>query len=167
MIKKTPITRGFTIVELLIVIVVIGILATITILAFNGTQDRAKFTNIQSNLKGVDAAIRVHNVENGTYPITGTRAAPGWRYSCATGIGSFIPGLTSTVRNITQAPCLAANANDDTWLYASDGVGYKLLHIRPGFTSSIQNGIEPGLRDFRWGSTGGTWGYWTADWAAI
>lgn len=33
---------GFTIVELLIVIVVIGILAAITIVAFNGVQNRAK-----------------------------------------------------------------------------------------------------------------------------
>ena len=36
---------GFTIVELLIVIVVIGILAAITIVAYNGIQDRAKSSN--------------------------------------------------------------------------------------------------------------------------
>ena len=35
--------RGFTIVELLIVIVVIAILASITIVAFNGIQARAQF----------------------------------------------------------------------------------------------------------------------------
>lgn len=35
---------GFTIVELLIVIVVIGILAAITIVSFNGVQNRAKDT---------------------------------------------------------------------------------------------------------------------------
>ena len=37
--------RGFTIVELLIVIVVIGILAAITIIAYNGVQVRAKIVN--------------------------------------------------------------------------------------------------------------------------
>jgi len=39
---------GFTIVELLIVIVVIGILAAITIVAFNGVQNRAKVAVVQS-----------------------------------------------------------------------------------------------------------------------
>ena len=39
--KKTK--SGFTIVELLIVIVVIGILAAITIVAYNGIQSRARF----------------------------------------------------------------------------------------------------------------------------
>ena len=41
---------GFTIVELLIVIVVIGILAGITIVAYNGIQNRAKVASIQSDL---------------------------------------------------------------------------------------------------------------------
>lgn len=35
---------GFTIVELLIVIIVIAILATISVVAYNGVQQRAKFT---------------------------------------------------------------------------------------------------------------------------
>ena len=47
--KKT--TSGFTIVELLIVIVVIGILAAITIVAYNGVQNRANEVAVQSNLK--------------------------------------------------------------------------------------------------------------------
>ena len=40
--------RGFTIVELLIVIVVIGILAAITIVSFNGVQEKARLTTAQS-----------------------------------------------------------------------------------------------------------------------
>ena len=41
-IQYTPVQHGFTIVELLIVIVIIGILAAITIVAYNGIQDRAR-----------------------------------------------------------------------------------------------------------------------------
>lgn len=41
---KKRLSAGFTIVELLIAIVVIGILAAITIVAYNGLQDRAKQT---------------------------------------------------------------------------------------------------------------------------
>jgi prepilin-type N-terminal cleavage/methylation domain-containing protein len=43
--KQTHHQSGFTIVELLIVIVVIGILATITIVAYNGIQDRARMAS--------------------------------------------------------------------------------------------------------------------------
>lgn len=50
---------GFTIVELLIVIVVIGILAAITIVAFNGVQNRAKEAKLQSELGSVAKALEL------------------------------------------------------------------------------------------------------------
>jgi len=43
--------RGFTIVELLIVIVVIGILAAITIVAYNGISSKARVASLQSDLE--------------------------------------------------------------------------------------------------------------------
>lgn len=49
--------RGFTIVELLIVIVVIGILAAITIVAYNGVQDRARQAKIQQDEQAISTAI--------------------------------------------------------------------------------------------------------------
>jgi prepilin-type N-terminal cleavage/methylation domain-containing protein len=50
---------GFTIVELLIVIVVIGILAAITIVAYNGIQERAKVQKANSDLNALVKAINV------------------------------------------------------------------------------------------------------------
>lgn len=51
--------KGFTIVELLIVIVVIGILAAITIIAFNGVQERARVQRANSDLNTLAKAIQV------------------------------------------------------------------------------------------------------------
>lgn len=48
---------GFTIVELLIVIVVIGILAAITIVAYNGVKDKAVNSQVQSALAQVDQKV--------------------------------------------------------------------------------------------------------------
>lgn len=48
---KSKNKNGFTIVELLIVIVVIGILAAITLVAYNGIQARANDTAIKSDLR--------------------------------------------------------------------------------------------------------------------
>lgn len=62
-------TRGFTIVELLIVIVVIAILAAITTIAFNGVQTRARESAATSSLQQVSRAMEVWRVDNtGTTP---------------------------------------------------------------------------------------------------
>lgn len=61
---------GFTIVELLIVIVVIGILASITVVAFNGIQERAKVSIAQSELSNLSKATQIYFIDNGRYPNT-------------------------------------------------------------------------------------------------
>jgi prepilin-type N-terminal cleavage/methylation domain-containing protein len=60
--------KGFTIVELLIVIVVIGILAAITIIAFNGIQDKARQTQVSAAANQAGKKIRLYQVENEAYP---------------------------------------------------------------------------------------------------
>jgi prepilin-type N-terminal cleavage/methylation domain-containing protein len=57
-------TAGFTIVELLIVIVVIGILAAITIVAYNGIQDRARASSVSSALSQAAKKLAVFQVDN-------------------------------------------------------------------------------------------------------
>lgn len=59
---------GFTIVELLIVIVVIGILAAITTVAYNGIQSRANDTAVQSDLRHYAAKVLEYQAINGSLP---------------------------------------------------------------------------------------------------
>lgn len=68
-------TEGFTIVELLIVIVVIGILAAITIVAFNNVTDRANNTKTEDAVSKFRKALILYATENGQYPLSGTTSA--------------------------------------------------------------------------------------------
>lgn len=61
-------SNGFTIVELLIVIVVIALLATMSIVAYNGMQRRAGETVLRSDLRNASKQLAVQNVESGSYP---------------------------------------------------------------------------------------------------
>lgn len=65
--KQTK-TRGFTIVELLIVIVVIAILAAITIVAYNGIQNRAKASAAQAASNTMIKKAEAANAIASAYP---------------------------------------------------------------------------------------------------
>lgn len=59
---------GFTIVELLVVIVVVAILATITTISYNGVTKKAAVSNLQSGLRNAATKVALYSVDNGTYP---------------------------------------------------------------------------------------------------
>jgi len=59
---------GFTIVELLVVIVVIGILAAITIVSYTGVTTRANNTQSQANAQSVQSVGEAYNADKGYYP---------------------------------------------------------------------------------------------------
>lgn len=60
--------RGFTIVELLIVIVVVAVLAAISVVAYNGIQTRSKNVAKVATVQGAVKLIRLYHAELGTYP---------------------------------------------------------------------------------------------------
>lgn len=62
---------GFTIVELLVVIVTIAILASITIVAYNGVQNRANDAVVQSDLHSTYEKLQMYQTDNyGSFPLT-------------------------------------------------------------------------------------------------
>jgi prepilin-type N-terminal cleavage/methylation domain-containing protein len=60
--------RGFTIVELLVVIVIIAILASITVVAYSGVSQRAITSSLQSDLTNIANRLKAYQVLYGSYP---------------------------------------------------------------------------------------------------
>lgn len=61
-------TSAFTIVELLVVIVVIGVLATITAVSYTGISQKANIAAIQQQLSNNSSLLKLYNAENNSYP---------------------------------------------------------------------------------------------------
>ncbi len=59
---------GFTIVELLVVIVVIGVLAAITIVSYTGVSQKAVAASLQSDLSNASRRLKMFNIDNSAYP---------------------------------------------------------------------------------------------------
>lgn len=68
MLKSKTAQKGFTIVELLIVIVVIGILAALVLNTFSGVQKRARDTQRQTNVNALATQLEAYYANNGGYP---------------------------------------------------------------------------------------------------
>jgi type II secretion system protein G len=66
-IKKAA-AKGFTIVELLIVIVVIGILAALVIVTYNGIQQKARDTERKTDINALHGQLEAYQAQNGRYP---------------------------------------------------------------------------------------------------
>lgn len=153
--------QGFTIVELLIVIVVIGILAAITIVAFNGIQDRTRTTAKVNDIKSLQKIVELYYAENGTYPNTGSS----WRFQRSAG-DSFIPGVVpkyaSSLPSISDGPSNSGSNNTYIYMSNSAGTGYKLMRLyQPSVPAAEYSNVPTAMRDQNPGLTD-RWGVWSS-----
>lgn len=72
MIKNDIIKKdsGFTLIELMVVIVILGILAAIIAPRIIGRTDEAKVTEAKIQIKNLETALKLYKLDNGAYPAT-------------------------------------------------------------------------------------------------
>jgi general secretion pathway protein G len=68
--------EGFTLVELLIVIVILGVLAGIVVFAVNGITDRGELAACKADVQSVQTAAEAYYAKNTDYPATVDGLAP-------------------------------------------------------------------------------------------
>lgn len=122
------INRGFTIIELLVVVAVIGILATITLIGFNRYQANTRDTERSSQATIITEALERYYDKNGEYPSCSTMTNP-------TGTNVINNALTGTDPKVLVTPqaatnktnsidictTLTAGSTTDSFAYVGDG----------------------------------------------
>lgn len=114
-----PKQQGFTIVELLIVIVVIGILAAITIVAYNGIAQKATVAIISGDLSNAMKRLKLDQVElSGAFPPS-TTAANGGQGLQASPNNTYQYTVDNSVNPGTF--CLTATNSSTSYFITQDG----------------------------------------------
>lgn len=125
-------SRGFTIVELLIVIVVIAILAAITIVAFNGVQARARDSQRQADVKAITKALELYYIDNGKFPngsgsttinnSWSTTADASWA-NLATSLRPYLASLPTDPFSTTGSNVTSSSSAGTNYAYFSNSLG--------------------------------------------
>ena len=68
--KSTRRSGGFTLIEILIVVILLGVLASVVVASFSDTTEDAQLVSCLANLKNIQGAMNLHHLRNGSYPTT-------------------------------------------------------------------------------------------------
>ena len=108
--------EGFTLIEIMVVILILGLLATIVVQSLRGATDKAKRTKAMADLHELQTALDRYYLDSGFYPTTdqGLQALvsppSGGRVPANYEDGGYIqrvppiPGVVSTSTRVTAAP---------------------------------------------------------------
>ncbi|WP_341960460.1 type II secretion system major pseudopilin GspG [Pseudomonas sp. RC10] len=110
--------RGFTLIEIMVVVVIIGVLGAMVIPQFMSRPDQAKVTAARTDIQALSTALEMYRLDNFSYP-------------------SSQQGLEALVRQPTGLPP-ARNWNPSGYLKAlpSDPWGTPYQYLSPGTGSA-------------------------------
>jgi prepilin-type N-terminal cleavage/methylation domain-containing protein len=137
------IRRAFTLVEILIVVIIMGVIATIIIGLFNNTTSDAALGALKDNLRGVRSALQIYVAQHGTYPDGTSFEAQMTQYTDAS--GNISPTATPTHKfgpYILRLPPLPVGANRGKTTVTStgyaDGYGWQYDATSGDFRANCQ-----------------------------
>lgn len=137
MLSKLRKQDGFTIIELLIVIAIIGILATLVLTNFSSAQAKGRDSVRQNDIGALSRSLELYHTENGAYP-----AEP------AANLAALIEGvnadtITDEANNIIAISITDANAaTADPYTAGSGNKPAGAQYTYAGYNCSVGPGLE-------------------------
>lgn len=140
--QQKSIETGFTLVELLVIIAIIGLMAAIIVVGLNQSREKGKDARRVTDVKQLSNALELYGADHeGTYPIAETPT---------TSIPEISPRYIGNIPVAPQPPAAGCNSEDNDYLYTSDGstfslkfcLGNKTGDFAPGVYLSTPNGIN-------------------------
>lgn len=139
--------NAFTLVELLVVISIIAVLATIGLTIYSGAQKSARIAKRVEDLRNIKVALEIYYSRNNVYPTT----TGSWGSECSGNASDqVVPGLIPTYMAAFPAdPFMNRTAGTSCYRYRSDGTDYKLQNYNIPTTemSSTDFRSQPNLID--------------------
>ncbi len=68
--RRKRLEQGFTLIEIMVVILILGLLATLVVQSLRGATDRAKITKAKADIAELKTALERYYLDNGSYPTT-------------------------------------------------------------------------------------------------
>jgi general secretion pathway protein G len=69
--KRVSLQAGFTLIEIMVVVFILGLLVTLVAPKIIGRTDQARQTKARADVKAIEEALKLYKLDNGFYPSTG------------------------------------------------------------------------------------------------
>jgi general secretion pathway protein G len=66
--RNRPLQRGFTLIEIMVVVVIIALMSTVVIVSTAGRVDDAKIARVKQDLRSLDTMLTFYRLDNSRYP---------------------------------------------------------------------------------------------------
>jgi general secretion pathway protein G len=147
-IKKAAV-KGFTIVELLIVIVVIGILAALVVVTYNGIQQKARDTERKTDINALHGQLEAYQAQNGKYPTLANVNDTAFRSTDMKGLdAAALQDPKGTAQTLVDTPAaneyayVAAPAGCDDLVGGTDCTSYALTATLEGGGTYVKQSLN-------------------------
>jgi prepilin-type N-terminal cleavage/methylation domain-containing protein len=134
--KKNVINQqGFTLVELLVVVAIIGMLASLSIVALGSARTKARDAARVASVKNIQTALELYYSDTGLYPSTVTPGSP-----LVTSSVTYLNSVPKNQTPWTGGTCTAATAKEFVYTGSSTAGNYKVTFCLEGGSGGLVAG---------------------------